>query len=141
MTLVMHKYQVISVKIPSSNEKDNTARLEIINSKISALEKLLETPKAKSIYLLKIDDRYFETVDMTSYEIDADDERECFTLSDVGEINSAMHFDKNAAHRTKYFVDFHHHCQCEMVDLHSELLMLIERKKFLISFMKQTHPS
>lgn len=112
-----------------NDQKNN--RLQSLNFKISALQKLLVSPKVKSIFLLKIDGRYIKTVDMTCYVLNADEEKDCISLSDVADINEAMHFDKNAVHRTKYFVDFHHDCKFEIVNFHSELLDLIEKKKYL----------
>lgn len=111
-----------------NRDNDKNILLESLNSKIFALEALLEKSNIKSIYLLKIDGRYIENVDMMRYELDADDDKNCFNLC---EINTAMYFDKNAAHRTKYFLDFHHDCKFEIVNFHSELLDLIVKKKYL----------
>lgn len=83
-------------------------------------------------YLIKIDGRYVEAVDVSPGQNDDEDDLK------LNGITVALRFNKNLAHRAKYYLDQHYGNTPEIVNLHRELTELIKRKYELISRVEKS---
>lgn len=96
---------------------------------ISWCENTIKERDIATQYLIKIDGRYVESVNFP--EEHKDDEYR------LNGIQFAIRFNKNLAHRTKYFLDNENDFNHEIVNLRTELLELIKNKTNFLSVVER----